>query len=735
MSRNPRNAFWLWLLFAGALALLAGRLGVVPEPSNLQPPRPAQRQTLPESEARLEPPVAKALERAQVVPSESVRQATLEKTGESPPSQTEETTRGIVVDTEGNPLAGVRVACGRHNENPPVISDAKGQFGFPWRRNSRITNLAGAPQGRKGACKGHALYGKLPGYASVTPTGHFSGDSSQVVMLRACEVTISVSDRAGLPVADAQLTLRVDRTQDVDHPIHAYPIVAAIMPPTFKAKTDDAGIAILESVWTDTRLSVQIQTGRSSLGATTLDGDDLVLDSAANAARERARGHIRITPQARPIWHAVLPSLRKVGGQVLNSAGRAVPGVRVELFGNRQSGVDRSRLALVVSDAQGEFRCSFRSGNLTGATLFAQHGERIESVTPPYRRRTTHTATLDLSAAQLSEDPQNLTLVLESLLSITGRVLCSEGETLTPLHVHAIPAGRSVEGEPKSIGAVCHSETGRFELKNLAAGTYDLQVVHPFHVSPDKATGFPARTWSFPNIPSGSGDIRLELPPNRAVKVTLVPPAFAQSAEVFIERISRPDSPTASAPARMHERSLGNWPLHAPTMLPQIFFDGSQTAGSLDQDIGLRLKDNQPHALSPLEPGTYVFGMLIPGHFPIATAPLRFAPGSYEVEFTPPKRARLTGRVTGIPSHLELCAGLRDSHGTAIPLLRSPLDRRAAEFTVPLDPSGAFHLPIVPAAHLTLLLGTAEALSTGSGQRTEPLDCRAGGEYEFSIAW
>jgi hypothetical protein len=106
--------------------------------------------------------------------------------------------------------------------------------------------------------------------------------------------------------------------------------------------------------------------------------------------------------------------------------------------------------------------------------------------------------------------------------------------------------------------------------------------------------------------------------------------------------------------------------------------------------------------------------------YPVATPPLRYAPGEYRLHFSLPKVAQIEGRIQLDPSSplraSELMVGVVDSANRLLPLPQSAGAVPVSKL-VEIRPDGSFHLTGLPARSVGLWVGTREELLAGTPRR------------------
>jgi hypothetical protein len=156
-----------------------------------------------------------------------------------------------------------------------------------------------------------------------------------------------------------------------------------------------------------------------------------------------------------------LDSAGEVLGVVVNEAGAPVPGVYMRL----DLAVGEPDMCESITDANGQFDCALLVG-----------GEYVATVTPsPGARRGFTPANGAFKPIQVPRDGVVTGIQLaikDERLAIRGTVVDDTGSPMSDVHVMAMAPGASTMDFPSTLT----DASGRFEIANLARGTYRLSA-------------------------------------------------------------------------------------------------------------------------------------------------------------------------------------------------------------------------------------------------------------------
>lgn len=317
----------------------------------------------------------------------------------------------------------------------------------------------------------------------------------------------------------------------------------------------------------------------------------------------------------------------------------------------------------------------------------------------------TRAAQADLDLRGRASGTEQLTLVLEPTLAITGRVEAPSGEDAVQASVRVHAAAAFPGFPPRAASVPVYTRKGAFHLPGLAPGRYDLEV--------QPSSRFP-RTW-VRGVEAGTEDLVILLEGTRPVRVTVEVGSAAGELEETILlcgsfRPSGEPPPVPELAPSVTLSALEGWPAGMLTLWSggggrsDLNGQSSHTLTpmktnptTLELDEGLwwigakaRLKD-----------GTYAF--------PIGTGLVQLAPGEYRLRFELTRCGTLEGRVQGALPGRGLAAAL--AHAGALLVL--DVGKREMFPLCELGADGSFRFPLVPAVPLELRVGTRAELLGG----------------------
>lgn len=210
-----------------------------------------------------------------------------------------------------------------------------------------------------------------------------------------------------------------------------------------------------------------------------------------------------------------LDSAGEVTGVVVNEAGAPVPGVYMRL--DRTDGT--MDMCESITDANGQFDCSLLIGGEYGASVTPSAGAR-QGFSPARGGR--------FKPIQVPQDGvvSGVQLAIkDERLAIRGTVVDDTGAPMSDVHVMAMAAGNSTMDFPSTLT----DTAGRFEIGNLARGTYSLSA----HAG-DGSDGV------LPDVPAGTNAASIKLARAGAIKGTLT--GFSHAPTVFYWSTKGPQS-------------------------------------------------------------------------------------------------------------------------------------------------------------------------------------------------
>lgn len=181
-----------------------------------------------------------------------------------------------------------------------------------------------------------------------------------------------------------------------------------------------------------------------------------------------------------------LAGAAEVHGVVVDESGAPVPNVYVRLL------EPRGDLGESMTDAQGHFVCTAMLGNSDyRAAVFPSPGARVAF--PP----ATDYPTFKIADGNTILEGVKIAVKNERL-TIAGRVVDSEGNAVSDVHVEAI--GRGFAAGPAMLPSVRADQSGSFVITDLARGTYTVHA----HAGDGSDV-------QIPNVAAGTAELQVRL--------------------------------------------------------------------------------------------------------------------------------------------------------------------------------------------------------------------------------
>jgi hypothetical protein len=612
---------------------------------------------------------------------------------------------GETVDSEGLPLAGVRVRIGGDGQKKVVYSDGQGRFS--------VTGLT-RTGGTSASLDGYIVY-------SITMTGSKKGGGwkpIRIVLVPAGRLLVHLEGSEGMPLAGRSVRIGVSNTEPKP-PGTVIPYRDELCIGT----TDSSGTARFDGLWTGKKLRITVQMPTRQKSAERMLSGRLVYEG------REVKGSPIVIPRSGLLevtaGEAFYFELR---GTVYFPDHRPVPTPRVKVHDLdepawkkrrmqvRSKGDEQGRYSMRIPEGENRARLEVTAIDLGG---WGNYWPKFE-----------HAGRAEVLVKNAREGVLEQDLVLEPVLSISGCVLDAARK---PAHgkVHAVPAGSGYLRASTSLGMEAYSwikEEGAFSLQGLPSGSYDL------YATQELKRGSPHITAChlFPGIEAGSHGLELVMPEKRSVTIRINVQAeegrLNRLAVLHSKFIPRPGWKTSapSAPRSMMVSSLTDWPSRTP--MRQVSSNRYQDARGYHIAAFYSTGELDNHQLPAMEEGWYIVGVEgfdENGHayYPVATRLMHFAPGNYTISFKLVPTTSVEGRVHLQGDTRALYLSLKDSNGISLFFkTRAP---KATNF-LPVGGDGSFLMSQVPVGRFTLCVGTVDDLSHGRSVVEKPVHIMAG---------
>lgn len=560
--------------------------------------------------------------------------------------------------------------------------------------------------------------------------------ATRVVLAQAASLEVTVHDTSGRGVADAIVRVELDPSEQSE-------LGRSNITPR-DAKTNANGWAALPELWVGRKLQVQVRPrGALATSARRIHGSSLVLDGS-----DRGIPIILSAGESRSLAARVDDGLI-IEGTVRHGDGSPAPQAHVAVIDEAgQATGEPGYLTTDRADETGRFRVVIRARSTDrqlrliskepATELAWKEHWKLGRMTPTERSVSVPTdggaVALTLRPNEAEHGVIRRDLVLQPTLSITGLLLARDG---TPAkndrhQVHrlfAAPAGAKSHRAEGPLGRPRQTleADGRFRIWGLAPGDYDLYVTHEARLAMLGVATFPIARHCFPAIPAGAQGIELRLPERAEVNVT-VRTRGGEPDRMVVDLARLSPSATASMPGRPSPRDqlvnhLTGWPLGFNLAFQDLAPRGATGRYSCG---GYTTKEVHEHALPPVEPGWYRFGVrAIRGsqsYFPVATELAYFAAGSYTVDFDLTPTTTAAGRIHGSGTGEAWAVSLVDDTGTALPLQVVPGSTLPLVRILETSATGRFVLREVPVGEFHLRVGTRQQLEHGAFRIELPVE-------------
>ncbi len=712
------------LVVAKAVALMAALLGAgwVLWPSNERVERTRHR-----GEAALATPSEAARATRELVAADDEpapdRRATVAG-AESVPVASAPVSRGATrvgrtVEPSGAAVAGATVRLFQRGTAVPeiVVSDAEGHFRFETVDVRRI----------EAACTGFAFLGASNSSAAAAD----ASERLSVVLAPLASVLLTVLDASNRPLADIDVTLRVESSDRVE-PWRGGSLQRADV--ERKSRTTAAGTVRFDDVWAGVKLEFGFEARGPgvAIAYTTArrDGRRLVLDTT-RSGQPIVAAHGEVL-ELESHW---LGDVR-LRGRLVSSDGRPPVDSTLRVTDLGRDARDWTRGLLPRESVAGEhFDVSFRtpwiagpllleawSGSHSDESFTSPDGSSSVSVTPLALR-----GRLELEAERWrSDDELVIELAPAAERTIGIQLIASDRAPIFDGY-----AAHAFQGASDPLARASYGITSAFLgggpllLMGLRDGAFDLAVALD---EPDPRAG---RYLRFSDVPVGSGVTEQRLPGSCDVRVRLQVQRVEGAHWSSLTHVRFPRDPVGAERNLASERQLvtgGAWPagVRRTASTPARESKTGWTLAHVDAvPMGEHAVD-----LAVGSAGWYAFGALAfddDGELRASacSALAYYPPGTYTIEFELPETGSLRGRVVTDGTSEFLGISLFDARGRALAL--PVLDPKAPPETVlPLSTAGYFRLDEVPVGVWRIAVGRIADLQAGKVLRERRIEVHAG---------
>jgi hypothetical protein len=620
------------------------------------------------------------------------------------------TLEGIVVDDEGQGLPGARISLERKGSPTPaeVVSGQDGRFSIDETRG-----LRGVPRVT------------LPGYVTLHTNRLEARERGgwhplRLVMSPTARLSIELRDGEGNPVPDARVSIAIAPSEKLGagagllwgdgYGVDRRPQTGfSDFARDLRRHTGVDGAVRFDQTWSGRRLEVRGPDGSRYAHVDAFDR--LVSDDCAEAQP------LILSPGADHRVELRMGAWIHVEGKVTDSSGSARSGIHVQVSSSSPVGNVRRRCR-AQTDGEGRYACEVLDLELGDLVLVRAHDGKPKG----------WNASSIENHATMAADPRDaidgslvIDLVLQPTLFLAGRVLDEEGEAVSA-RVEAFRESTVPDTDPRSVnaGSAHCEEGGAFRIGGLEAGSYELRVrerlpgVRSMHV--------------FSGLAAGTGDLELRIttPANVSIRIRAEAEGLElTSCVVMIGQLDPNTGGRETATASIELTDISRWPLKAPLWIT--------TAG--DQGLLLWVPEPPAYEWPRVRPGCYRIGIEARDSekrllYPMASGPLEFGPGRYELVAHLRRGGSISGRVVGGSSSEALAVALVGEHGVLLPLFP---DGSNGIDIVPIDAKGRFQVELAPTGEFSLIVGSASELRAGDPRVKLPLSIKPGENEPLEI--